>query len=207
MEVIEDYSSVNSKEAKVHKMSENYKASHRELRDAFKKLGSWRKESQRELSNISIGIEKGIGEIIEEVCGLESQLSIITKENNDLIETVHGLNMEVKRLTSELSHTQSLLNPAESHNLDMIEEDSHKNGAPDTDPLVVETSEIGSTSGEEENHAEEESNERNEFNDSTCEAIKSEQVEPEGMEQDGIDRISDVICQDCKCVFSTWLWT
>ena len=64
-----------------------------ELRDLFEKLSSWRKESQREFSNImnfhGIRINKGINDLVKEVGTLQNKLSAITKERNDLLVVVN----------------------------------------------------------------------------------------------------------------------
>ena len=54
-----------------------------DVRHLFTKLHSWREESQREFSNIinsqSTVIGEGIQNLVEEVNGLQAQLSIITQ--------------------------------------------------------------------------------------------------------------------------------
>ena len=60
-----------------------------EVRHLFTKLHSWQEESQREFSNIinsqSTVIGEGIQNLVEEVNGLQAQLSIIT-QGRDSIE-------------------------------------------------------------------------------------------------------------------------
>ena len=52
-------------------------------------------------------IINGIGNLIAEVGGLHSQLSITTNERNVLVETVKNLNKEIRNLKSELINQQS----------------------------------------------------------------------------------------------------
>ena len=70
-----------------------------ELSYFFMKLHSWREESQREFSNImnSQGtiVDKGIDKLIKEHSDMKLQLSIITQERNDLLETVESLNVKL----------------------------------------------------------------------------------------------------------------
>ena len=65
MEDIAEYSSANGP--------------HNEVRDSLKKLWSWREESQSKFSYISINIEKGINDLIEEVCALQVELTVTKK--------------------------------------------------------------------------------------------------------------------------------
>ena len=124
MEGVVEHSYSNG--AETHKEGENYiYESHREVRASFKKLKSWKEESEREFSFISLSIEKGINDLIEEVSALQTQLSVTTKERNDLIETVSILSGEIKTLSTKLpkappSATKSL----DPHDVDATEEKS-----------------------------------------------------------------------------------
>lgn len=64
-----------------------------ELGNFFEKLNMWREESHREFSNIlhyhGSSINKGINHLVEEVSDLKVKLSVITRERNHLLETVH----------------------------------------------------------------------------------------------------------------------
>ena len=61
----------------------------------FEKLGAWRQESDKEFINIvkfhSSSIYRGINNLVQEVSDLKVKLSDITKEKNDLLQTVHKL--------------------------------------------------------------------------------------------------------------------
>ena len=76
-----------------------------EVRDLFKKLTSFKEESQRQLSDIINGctynISEGIKNLVEEVCDLKTQLSLTAKERDDLLETVDKLNGEIRHMSDE----------------------------------------------------------------------------------------------------------
>ena len=78
----------------------------------FDELGSWRDESQKQFSNIieshNANIIEGISHLVAEVGGLQSQLSMTTKERNVLIETVKNLNDEIRQLKSITTKLQPL---------------------------------------------------------------------------------------------------
>ena len=77
------------------------------------KLHSWREESQRELSNImnSQGtiIGKGIENLVEELSDIKAQLSIITQERNDLLETVESLNVKLQSFSETSPDAKEVL--------------------------------------------------------------------------------------------------
>ena len=81
-------------------------------KDFFNELGSWRDESQKQFSNIieshNANIIEGISHLVAEVGGLQSQLSMTTKERNVLIETVKNLNDEIRQLKSITTKLQPL---------------------------------------------------------------------------------------------------
>ena len=118
-----EYSYVNSNGAETymsrHNVNESYnKDSHRRIRDSFKKLQSWREESLREFSCISINVDEGINDLIEENCDLETQLLVATKERNDLIQTVNNLSCEITQLSTKLAMTP-LPNSVDTYSLEM----------------------------------------------------------------------------------------
>ena len=125
-----------STQVETHHANENYnKASHREIKNAFKKLGSWREKSQKELSFISKSINNGINDLIEEVRDMEAELVATKKEKNDLIQTVSNLSSEIRKLSAELAVTQSLPipDPEDIHNQDATKEEFLERELPDTD--------------------------------------------------------------------------
>ena len=79
-----------------------------EMREFFEKIRTWRKESEREFSNIidsySISINNGIKSLVEEINELKNELSAITQERNDMIETVNNF----RQLSSKLPNPQQL---------------------------------------------------------------------------------------------------
>ena len=88
------------------------------------KLIVWREESHREFSNVlqfhSSSINKGISNLVEEVNDLQVKLSVITKERNDLLETVHNLSDDIRK-RSALSSPQAFPGPDEIHTTDVPE--------------------------------------------------------------------------------------
>ena len=63
-----------------------------EVEHFIQKLSLWREESHKDFSNIiqfhSTNINEGINDLVQEVSNLKFNLSMITRERNDLIETV-----------------------------------------------------------------------------------------------------------------------
>ena len=53
-------------------------------------------------------INRGITDLVTEVSKMQKELTIIRKEQNVLIETVHNLNGEIKQLNIKLNMAQSL---------------------------------------------------------------------------------------------------
>ena len=68
----------------------------------FQKLTLWKEKSQELFSIImnshSTSITNGITDLVKEVCDLKDQLSVITKERNDLNEIVDNLSDEIRQL-------------------------------------------------------------------------------------------------------------
>ena len=83
----------------------------------FEELSTWREESHREFSNIitthSSSINKGINALVEEVSELKIKLSVVTKERNDLLETVHNLSNDIRQRNAELPCADPLLEAEE----------------------------------------------------------------------------------------------
>ena len=103
----------------------------------FEKLSTWREELNNEFSNIltfhSSSLRQGIKNLAEEVSDLKVELSIITKERNDLLETVHNLGNDIRKRNAELP----LPEPEEIHSNDIPEvEENHE--------LRIETSNMQS---------------------------------------------------------------
>ena len=88
------------------------------------KLHSWREESQREFSTFMFNtyaefsniinpqgtiICKGIENLVEELSDIKAQLSIITQERNDLLETVESLNVKLQSFSETYQDPQEVL--------------------------------------------------------------------------------------------------
>ena len=81
-----------------HQVLKSPKDCHNEVRNLFRKLSSWREDSQREFANIinpySNSIRMAINELYGEICVLQTQLSDVTKERDGLLQTVDNLMVE-----------------------------------------------------------------------------------------------------------------
>ena len=142
MEESEENSSGNSNGAKtgISSLQGGKYNSHREVRDSFKKLGSWREDSQRELSKISFCIDQGINGLIEEVCGLRAEIVVTTKERNDLKQTIGNLRAEIRKMNTKSFATQLLAKSLDIHIEDTIKEECLEMDITDTDQQYLELS-------------------------------------------------------------------
>ena len=114
------YAGGNSKRAITHK-SGQMTFSH-----FYSKLSSWKEESQRMFSNIldshssiidshSISVDQTINELSGDISNLQEQLSIITNERDNLLETVANLNGKIVELSSKLPIMQPSKDTGEIH--------------------------------------------------------------------------------------------
>ena len=83
-----------------------------EVRDVFQKLSSCMEKSQRQVS-LSIqahvqGMNKNINDLAEEVSNLEAELSIVTKERDDLLSTINKLSGEIRQWSARSPAKESL---------------------------------------------------------------------------------------------------
>ena len=102
----------NSNQSAVTESQQNCQS---EVWSLFKNLSSWKEESQNQIVNIinsyDRSIKKSIGNLVQEVCGLKTQLSVTAKERNALMETVNGLNDEIRQLNAKLVIADRLSEP------------------------------------------------------------------------------------------------
>ena len=125
-----------------YKVSKGLNDTEGEVRNFFKKLSSWKEESQRELSDIVndfFNINMGIKDLIDEVCDLKTQLSLKTEECNDLLVTVDKLKGEIRHLSDGFK-AQPTSKPEGNHIQNSQENDAHEvemedNYGQDTDKL------------------------------------------------------------------------
>ena len=100
-------------------MKKNHKDCRTETRDFLKELWSWKEESNRKFFNIinshRHNIDNGIRDLVEEVSGLQGELSDIKQEKNVLQETVDELHGEIRQLNGKL---QALSEPGHYLNMD-----------------------------------------------------------------------------------------
>ena len=91
-----------------------------EVWDMFKR----KEESQTQLTKIinsyDNSIKKSFSDLVQEVSGLKTQLSITTNERNVLMETVNNLNDEIRQLNVKLLDANPLSEP-EHDNEDLQE--------------------------------------------------------------------------------------
>ena len=114
----------SEKMKRMNMKKQNYNIdSHREVRESFQNLQSWMEESQREFSNISVGLNKGIRDLIEEVSDLRTQLSVTTKERDDLIHSVGNLRGEIRQLRANAF--MMLSKPVDMHYQDTDTEEAN----------------------------------------------------------------------------------
>ena len=80
-------------------LCKKYEDSRTVVTELFKELSLWKEESHEKFSNIihiySTSINKAIDALTEEVCDLQSQLSVSTNERNGSIKTVNDLTNEI----------------------------------------------------------------------------------------------------------------
>ena len=96
-----------------------------ELGHFFEKLSIQKEESHKDVSYILTlhtgRITKGINNLVQEVSDLKVGLSIIRKERNYLLQTVHNLSNDNRHRSAYLSCPKSLQNPVEIYANDIHE--------------------------------------------------------------------------------------
>ena len=130
-----------------HQILRSPKECHNEVRNLFRKLCSWREDSQREFDNIinpySSSIRIAINELYGEVCALQKQLSEVTNERDGLLQTVDNLMVEkIRGQNAKFPIIADLQEAGES---------SH-NSSQEVDHLKVEPGKENSKHGDVEEH-------------------------------------------------------
>ena len=101
-----------------YEVNKSQKDSQGEVGDMFKKLSSWMEETQRQFSNSINSYAQSMGEelndLAEEICDLETKLSVITKERDDLLNTINNLSGEIRQWSAKLPAMPSLPEPEEN---------------------------------------------------------------------------------------------
>ena len=115
----------------------------REVKEVFEKLLSWREQSQDQFSAIinahSSSINWGINDLVEKVDELQTELLVIRKERNVLLDTVDNLNIEIRHLSAKLPN----LEPPDKHFkhdiqvLDNSEIEFQNTGEQDVDRQII----------------------------------------------------------------------
>ena len=107
----------------------NHKGCESELRYMFTRLKSWQEESQREFYNIinSQGtlIDKSLVNLVEDVDELQTQLSAVKKERDNLLQTVANMGIEITKMKAELPSQNVLPDSEESPCQNVGENDCH----------------------------------------------------------------------------------
>ena len=128
------------------KMTKGQTHCHNQVKELIQKLSSWRDESHRQMSNIvssqSISIDKGFNDLAKEFSDLQSQVSLLGKERNVLLETINNLNGEIRQMSAKLP----LADP------EVLELDSSELDIPDLKEECVESLRIHSEAGDEEEY-------------------------------------------------------
>ena len=92
-----------------------------DVRHLLQKLYSWRKESDKQFSNIIDSLTQGTNNDVEamaEVGDLQSKLSEITQERNDLLYNVMKLSEDNSRLQAMINEGHPLTNEKQKHDKD-----------------------------------------------------------------------------------------
>ena len=136
------------------------------------------------MNSHNTNIITGISDLVAEIHGLQSQLSITTNEKNDLIETVKNLSDEIRQLKSELTILQPFPESKVNHHQEQDTGYLEDSVAQDQDEAALENG----------NEAEEEElplNHGNIFNETTCYKMPEEDdndpVHDEANEKEVID--------------------
>ena len=86
-----------------------------EVKYLLEKLSLWKEETNKQLSNIinshTSNINKSVNDLADEVCNLQTKLSIITKERDDLLGNVAELSGENRQLKAVIHIVQ----PSQDH--------------------------------------------------------------------------------------------
>ena len=170
-----------------NQVSISRKESESEVIDLFNKLSSWMEASQRKFSstidNHALSIDKGLSELNETICSLETQLSVITGERDDLLFIVNNLSggtTSQQPLPEQEIGDHQILNGDDSDDVEYTDTYKEEEENEDNDEIR------GGNQTEEE-----EAVERSEFESTYSSPDKSSQVEEEGH-----------ICQECNLAFS-----
>ena len=87
-------------------MSSDKKDCLREVQDLVANLSSWKEELHQHITSVinsqGSAINAGIGNLVEEVCGLKDEVSLLKKERIVFKETVDLLNVEIRKLNAKL---------------------------------------------------------------------------------------------------------
>ena len=123
-----------------------------EQRYMFTRLKSWQEKSQREFSNFinsqSTIMDKSLGNLVEEVDELQTQLSAVKKERDNLLETVANMGSEITKLHAKLPSPDALPDTEENPCQDAQETSCHRS----QDHDVKEGSKISIDDNELEEH-------------------------------------------------------
>ena len=116
----------------------------REAKEVFEKLRSWREQSQHQLSDIinsySDRISRGIRDLVEKVGEQQTELLVIRKERDVLLETVDNLNIEIRHLSAKVPNSNPPDEQNEHHDtrvFDSLEEDIQDAAEQDAERQII----------------------------------------------------------------------
>ena len=126
MDQIAKYSSANKLIQNLkYEVGRGKKDGQGEVGDMFKKLSSWLEDRQTQfystLQSSALSMTEGLNELSKEISDLETKLSVITKERDDLLNIVNNLNGEFGQLSTKSPCLQSLKEPEENSGLNIQE--------------------------------------------------------------------------------------
>ena len=103
-----------------NEVSRGKKDSDGEVKDMFKKLNSWIEDSQTQIFSTinahALGMNRDLEELNETICDLDTKLSLVTKERDDLLDFVNNLSSGIRQWSAKLPGIQSLSEPEKCHN-------------------------------------------------------------------------------------------
>ena len=119
-----------------------------EVEDLFNKFSSLRDKTHKQFTTLinahNESINNGIKNLVEEVCQLQGQVSIITNEKNVLLETIANLNVEIRQLRSKSPEDNTLSESEQIHHQSTHVLNNSEEENPDEEDHFEETTKLNS---------------------------------------------------------------
>ena len=152
--------------------------------DLLEKLGSWREDSSRQFASIINSncnfINRGINELVEEMCGLKAQLAGMKNERNGLLQTIDKLTDENRQLKSKLQPLTEPGKDVDGTDVEIPDVNQHDVNSESKDNEMMEDEVEESDSDQElHEHSEDASNDGDTMNESTNEMANEDVDDPE----------------------------